>query len=105
MLAEQETGEAGVRALLNLSSLCLETGASDAAASAAELARDRTTDLTESNRGELFAGATLLAGIAYGIEGDVELARARLSEARDLLVAAGQPVGAALALVQQDSST
>jgi tetratricopeptide (TPR) repeat protein len=101
LLVEQETGEAGVRALLHLSSLCLETGASDAAASAAELARDRTADLTESNRGELFAGATLLAGIAYGIEGDVELARARLSEARDLLVAAGQPVGAALALVQQ----
>ncbi len=104
LLADSETGEAGVRALIHLASLCLETGALEAAASAAELARERAHDLTDANRDELFAGATLLAGIAFALyeeDDEDELARARLSEARDLLVAAGQPTAAALALVQQ----
>lgn len=101
LLAETETGEAGVRALIHLGSLCLETGAPEAAASAAELARERAQDLAGSDRDELLAGATLLAGIAFGFVGDDDIARARLSEARDALVAAGQPAAAALALVQQ----
>lgn len=101
LLAESETGEMGVRALIHLGSLCLETGAPEAAASAAELARERARDLTEANRDELFAGATLLAGIAFSLAGEEVLARARLSAARELLVAAGQPTAAALALVQQ----
>jgi hypothetical protein len=100
LLAEGETTERGVRALIQLGSICLETGAADAAASAAELARERASELPEPARAELFAGATLLAGLAHGIHGDEEDARARLSEARDLLVAARQPAGAALALVQ-----
>jgi hypothetical protein len=101
LLAEQETGEAGVRALIQLGTICLETGAADAAASAAELARDRAAELPVPSQKELFAGATLLAGIAHGLDGSEDEARERLSEARDLLVAAGQPAGAALALVQQ----
>jgi hypothetical protein len=101
LLADEEIGEAGVRALINLGSICLETGAADAAASAAELARERAAELPEPARAELFAGATLLAALAHGIDGDESEARARLSEARDLLVAARQPAGAALALVQQ----
>jgi len=100
LLADEEPSEAGVRAIIHLGSMCLETGAADAAASAAELARERASELPEPARAELFAGATLLAGLAHGIDGNESEARARLSEARDLLVAAHQPAGAALALVQ-----
>lgn len=101
LFAEEAASEPGVRALIHLGSICLETGAADAAASAAELARERASELPDSSRAELFAAATLLAGLAHGIDGDEAEARARLSEARDLLVAARQPAGAALALVQQ----
>jgi tetratricopeptide (TPR) repeat protein len=101
LLADEESGEAGVRALLHLGSLCLDTGAPDAAASAAELARERAAALQEPTRTELSAAATLLAGIAQAQEGDDEQARASLAEARDLLIAARKPAGAALALVQQ----
>ena len=100
LLADEETGEAGVRALLHLGSLCLDTGAPDSAASAAELARERAAALPEPARTELSAGAMLLLGIAQSQEGDDE-ARASLAEARDLLIAARKPAGAALALVQQ----
>lgn len=101
LLVEQETGEAGVRALLHLGSLCLDTGAPEAAASAAELARARAAELPAPTSTELTAAAALLAGIAQSLAGSEEEARASLSEARDLLVAAHQPAGAALALVQQ----
>lgn len=101
LLAEEETGEAGVRALLHLGSLCLETGAPDAAIVAADLARDRAAGLPDAVRAELVAGATLLAGIAHGVTGSEAEARAELSDARDQLVACNKPAGAALALVQQ----
>jgi tetratricopeptide (TPR) repeat protein len=101
LLADEETGEAGVRALLQLGSLCLDTGAPDSAAAAAELARERVAALPEPTRTELSAAAMLLAGIAQGQEGADEQARASLAEARDLLIAARKPAGAALALVQQ----
>jgi hypothetical protein len=101
LLAEEETGEPGARALLHLGSLCLETGAPEAAIVAAELARDRAAALPEPVRAELVAGATLLAGIAHGVTGSEAEARAELSEARDRLVACNRPAGAALALVQQ----
>lgn len=100
LLADEETGEAGVRALLHLGSACLDTGAPDSAASAAELARERAAELPEPARTELSAAAMLLLGIAQSQHGD-EDARASLAEARDLLIAARKPAGAALALVQQ----
>jgi hypothetical protein len=99
-LLAEEPGEPGVRALIQLATICLETGATETAASAAEVARDHASELPEPARAELIAVATLLAALAHGIEGDADEARARLSEARDLLVAANQPAGAALALVQ-----
>ncbi len=101
LLAETETGEAGVRALLRLASICLETGAADAAAAAAELARERAAEIVDDTGGELVAGAVLLAGIAHALDGAEDEARSLLSEARDRMVACGQPAGAALALVQQ----
>ena len=101
LLADDEASDVGVRALIQLGTICLETGAPDAAASAADLSRERASKLPGASRGELLAGATLLAGLAHAMSGDEQTARASLSEARDLLVAAGQPAGAALALVQQ----
>ena len=101
LLADAESGEAGVRALLHLGSLCLDTGAPDAAASAAELARDRAETLPEPMHTELGAAAMLLLGIAQSYADDVETARSNLGTARDLLIAARKPTGAALALVQQ----
>jgi len=101
LLVEQEISEPAVRALIQLGSICLQTGDPDAAASAAELARERAAELPDASRAELIAGATLLAGLARGLLGDEGKARALLSEARDLLVAARQPAGAAVALVQQ----
>ncbi|HEY6035311.1 MAG TPA: hypothetical protein VIV58_13655, partial [Kofleriaceae bacterium] len=101
LLADEETGEAGVRALLHLGSLCLDTGAPDAAASAAELARERAATLPEATRNELTAAAMLLLGIAQSYQDDLEQARISLGIARDLLIAARKPTGAALALVQQ----
>jgi len=101
LLADEETGEAGVRALLHLGSLCLDTGAADSAASAAELARERAKALPEPVQTELTAGATLLLGIAQSQQDDVEQARTNVAAARDLLIAARKPAGAALALVQQ----
>jgi hypothetical protein len=101
LLADEETSERSVSALVHLGSICLETGAADAAAAAAELARERASELDQSTGAALVAAATLLSGIAHAVEGNEELARAQLSEARDLLVAARQPAGAALALVQQ----
>jgi hypothetical protein len=99
-LLSEEPGEPGVRALIQLAAICLETGATEAAASAANVARERASELPEPARAELIAGATLLAALAHGIDGDENETRARLSQARDLLVAAHQPAGAALALVQ-----
>jgi hypothetical protein len=101
LLAETETGEAGVRALLQLASVCLETGATDSAASAAELARERAVALGQDASPELVACAALLAGIAHALDGAEEAARSELASARDLMVACNQPAGAALALVQQ----
>ena len=99
LFAEEQASEPGVRALIHLGSICLETGAADAAASAAELARERASELSEPAP-VLFAAATLLAGLAHASDGNESEARTRLSEARDLLVAAHLPAGAALALVQ-----
>lgn len=101
LLCDGDDHDAAARALLHLATLCLETGATDAAADAANLARDRAGQVASGVREELIAGATLVAGIALGLEGHDEDARALLSDARDQLVAAGQPAGAALALVQQ----
>ena len=101
LLADEGTGEAGVRALLHLGSLCLDSGAPDSAVSAADLALERATALTEPVRTELTAAATLLLGIAQSYQDDVDQARATIANARDLLIAARKPAGAALALVQQ----
>lgn len=101
LLVDQNTGEPSVRALLHLGSLCLDTGAVDAARDAADLARDRAARLPEPARTELTGAASLLAGISLAQEGSEDDARAMLSNARDLLVAAHQPVAAALALLQQ----
>ena len=100
LLADEEAGEAGVRALVHLGSMCLETDALDAAAAAAELARERASLLPDPVRAELVAGATLLAGIARSRTDSGDDARRLLSEARDLLVACDLPAGAALALVE-----
>lgn len=101
LLTETDDHEAAARALLHLATLCLETGAADAATSAAELARDRATRIANGVREELITGAILVAGIARGLQGDDDAARELLSDARDRLVAAGQPAAAALALLQQ----
>lgn len=101
LTVDHETGEAGVRALLHLGSLCLDTGAPQAAVSAAELARERAATLPAPAQTELTAAAALLAGIGHSMAGADEEARVNLSEARDLLVAIHQPAAAALALVQQ----
>ena len=101
LLSDSEDHEAGTRALLHLATLCLETGAPDAAVSAAELARERAEHAGDDVREELITGAMLVAGIALGVQGEEDVARELLSDARDRLVAAGQPAGAALALVQQ----
>lgn len=101
LLVVQEGGEPGVRALLHLGSLCLDTGDPEAAISAADLARERAAELPDAVRTELTGAATLLAGIAQSQAGLEDDARASLSDARDLLIAARQPAAAALALVQQ----
>lgn len=100
LLADSEDHEATARALIHLATLCLETGAPDSAVAAAELARDRAARTDETVREELITAAMLVAGIGFGLDGHDQEARELLSEARDRLVASGQPAGAALALVQ-----
>ena len=101
LLVYEEPGEVGVRALLQLSAACLDTGDAAAAAQAAEVAHDRAAALAEPVRSQLAGCAALLAGIAHAAGGAEPAARACLDEARERLVAAGQPEGAALALTQQ----
>ena len=99
LLADEEPTPTAVAALLRLASLCLDNEDFDAAMSAAEVAKERAA-LLSSRRTELVGGAALLAGVARGLSGDEAIARAHLDEARDLLVAAKRPQGAALALTQ-----
>jgi len=101
LLAEEDAGENGIRALLQLSAACLDTGDAGAAAVASEVAQERAATLTEPLRSQLIGCAALLGGIAHSIEGAEQRARACLDEARDRLVAAGHPEGAALVLTQQ----
>ncbi len=99
LLAEEDPTPIAVASLLRLASLCLDNDDVTAAVSAAEVAKERAA-LLASRRNELVGGAALLAGIGRALSGDDEIARAHLDEARDLLVAAKRPDGAALALTQ-----
>lgn len=101
LLAAEDAGEVGIRALLQLSAACLDTGDAAAAASAAGVAQERADRLGEPLRSQLAGCAALLGGIAHSIAGSEPIARACLDEARERLVAAGHPEGAALALTQQ----
>jgi len=101
LLAHEDAGEAGIRALLQLSHACLDTGDAGAAAQAAEVAQDRAAALAEPVRSQLIGCAALLAGIAHAAAGAERAARVCLDEARERLVAADEPEGAALALTQQ----
>lgn len=99
LLAEEDPTPTAVASLLRLASLCLENDDVDAAASAAEVAKERAA-LLASRRNELVGGAALLAGVARALGGDDEAARAHLDEARELMVAAKRPDGAAVAITQ-----
>jgi tetratricopeptide (TPR) repeat protein len=101
LLTDEDAGEAGVRSLIHLAAACLDTGDVAAAASASEVAQERAAALAEPLRSQLLGCAALLAGIAHAIGGAVQRARGYLDTARDRLVAADQPEGAALALTQQ----
>lgn len=99
--AGEGASEAGVRALIHLGVACLDTGASDDAISAAMLADERAEALPEPVRLQLRGAAALIAGIAHAVAGAEAEARACLDDARERLVAAGLPGGAAIALTQQ----
>jgi len=101
LLADGDAGEAGVRSLLQLGAACLGTGDAEAAAAAASVAQDRAAALDRPLRAGLIGCAALLGGIAHALRGDEPAALACLAEARERLVAAHQPEGAALALTQQ----
>jgi hypothetical protein len=99
LLAEEDPTPTAVASLLRLASLCLENEDLEAAISAAEVAKERAA-LLGARRNELIGGASLLAGIARALNGDDEAARAHLDEARELMVAAKRPDGAAVAIMQ-----
>ena len=101
LFADDDTSEAGIRALLQLSAVCLDLDDTASAVASAEVARQRAGKFSGVSRAELLGCASLLCGIAYAIAGDDAQARAALDEGRDALVAAGRPDGAALALTQQ----
>lgn len=101
LLAEEDPTPIAVASLLRLASLCLDNDDVAAAASAAEVAKERAALLTGPRTTELIGGAALLAGVAHALNGEEAIARAHLDDARDRLVAANRPDGAAVALTQQ----
>ena len=101
LFADDDTSPAGIRALLQLSAVFLDLVDTDSAVAAAEIAHQRAASFDGISGSELRGSASLLAGIAHAMAGDEGRARLALDEARDTLVDAGRPDGAALALTQQ----
>jgi len=101
LVAGEDAGEAGARALIHLGATCLDLGDTEAAIAAATLAQERVATVAEPLRSQLIGCAALVGGIAHAIAGSAEDARTWLDDARERLVAAELPAGAALALAQQ----
>lgn len=100
LLCSDDDPEQRVRSVLQLGAMCLDTGDAEASVAAAELAVELAATLEQPIKSQLIGYASLLGGIAHAIGGEDERARAALDEARDRMVAADHPDGAALALTQ-----
>jgi hypothetical protein len=98
---DDDDPETRARALLQLGSACLDSGDAAAAIAASELAIALGDELESPGWQQLHGCASLIGGVAHAALDDHARARALLDDARDRLVAAGQPAGAALALAQQ----
>ncbi len=101
LLCSDDDPEPRARSLLHLGAVCLDTGDGEASIAAAELAAELAATLEEPIRSQLIGCASLLGGIAHSLDGDDARARAAFDDARERMVAAEQPEGAALALTQQ----
>ncbi len=101
LLFSDDDPEPRARSLLHLGAVCLDTGDTEATTAAAGLAAELAANLAEPIKSQLIGCASLLGGIAHSLDGDDARARSALDEARNRMVAADQPEGAALALTQQ----